>query len=158
MPIRRSVTGVGCGNSIVSEDGGLGLRNLTKSAIRRISGSLLRELPLFRKARGDSFDVIELAYFAAGLESAGFYQDHMLTADALENDLALLAHAMKMTPADGLILEFGVASGRTINHIARMTDRHVDGFDSFSGLPEKWRTGFSEGAFAQTMPVVAGNV
>lgn len=136
----------------------MGLKSLTKSAISRVSGGLLRELPLFRKARGDSFDVIELAYFAAGLDTADFYQEHMLTADAFDGDLALLSHAMGMAPEEGLILEFGVASGRTINHIAQMTRRQVDGFDSFSGLPEKWRTGFSKGAFAQTMPAVAGNV
>jgi Macrocin-O-methyltransferase (TylF) len=137
---------------------GLGLRKRAKSAIRRASGVLLRELPLFRRVRGDSFDVIEAAFFAAALESASFYQDNMLTSDAFENDLALLSHAMGIAPAHGMILEFGVATGRTINHIARLTDRHVDGFDSFSGLPEDWRTGFSQGAFAQAMPAVPGNV
>jgi hypothetical protein len=136
----------------------LGLRKRTKSAIRRVSGALLRELPLFRRVRSDSFDVTEVAFFAAAQESASFYQEHMLTADAFDDDLTLLSHAMEIVPADGLILEFGVASGRTINHIAGLTERHVDGFDSFSGLPEKWRRGFSQGAFAQAIPVVAGNI
>jgi hypothetical protein len=39
---------------------------------------------------------------------------------------------------DTLWLEFGVASGRTINYISRFTDNNVYGFDSFYGLPEKW--------------------
>ena len=136
----------------------LGLGKRAKSVIRRASSIVLRELPLFRRVRGDSFDVIEMAFFAAALESADFYQEHMLTADAFDNDLALLSHAMKIAPADGMILEFGVATGRTINHIARLTDRHVDGFDSFSGLPENWRTGFSQGTFAQAIPAVPRNV
>jgi hypothetical protein len=65
---------------------------------------------------------------------------------------------MEKAPFDGMILEFCVATGRTINHIARLTDRHVDGFDSFSGLPESWRTGFLPGTFAQAIPAVPKNV
>lgn len=39
--------------------------------------------------------------------------------------------------AHGLIAEFGVATGRTINHIARLRPEDiVHGFDSFEGLPE----------------------
>ena len=33
----------------------------------------------------------------------------------------------------GRIIEFGVASGASINHIAGQTDALVDGFDSFEG-------------------------
>jgi hypothetical protein len=40
-----------------------------------------------------------------------------------------------------LWLEFGVASGRTINYISNFTNDKVYGFDSFEGLPEKWRNG-----------------
>jgi predicted O-methyltransferase YrrM len=136
----------------------LGLRKRANSVFRRAFRHLVREMPFFRRVRGDSFDVIELAFFAAALESATFYQEHLPTADVFDNDLALLSHAMEIAPSVGMILEFGVASGRTVNHIARLTDRHVDGFDSFSGLPEKWRTGFLQGAFAQAMPSVPGNV
>lgn len=135
---------------------GLGLKNKAKSGIRRALGVVLRDS--FFRRRGDSFDVIEVAFFAAALESAKFYEEHMLTAEVFDNDLTLLSHALEIAPADGMILEFGVAAGRTINHIARLTDRHVDGFDSFSGLPENWRTGFSQGTFAQEMPAVADNV
>jgi len=137
---------------------GLGLRKRADRAIRQASSALLRELPLFRRVHGESFDVMEVAFFAAALESASFYQEHMLTAAVFENDLALLSHAMEIAPADGMILEFGVAAGRTINHIARLTTRHVHGFDSFSGLPENWRTGYSQGRFAQAMPAVPCNV
>jgi hypothetical protein len=137
---------------------GLGLRKRAKSAIHRVSGALLSGLPLFRREHGDSFDIIEVAFLAAALESANFYQEHMLTADTFDNNLALLSHAMEKAPFDGMILEFCVATGRTINHIARLTDRHVDGFDSFSGLPESWRTGFLPGTFAQAIPAVPKNV
>ena len=36
-----------------------------------------------------------------------------------------------------LWLEFGVASGNTINYISKFTNDKVYGFDSLEGLPEK---------------------
>jgi hypothetical protein len=59
-----------------------------------------------------------------------------------------------------LWLEFGVATGKTINYISRFTNEKVYGFDSFEGLPEKWRDGFDKGAFNRNgnMPQVNGNV
>lgn len=51
-----------------------------------------------------------------------------------------------------LILEFGVASGRTMRSICERgkfdkTNSRIFGFDSFHGLPEKWRDGYHKGAF-----------
>ena len=46
-----------------------------------------------------------------------------------------------------LWLEFGVFNGNTINYISKFTDDKVYGFDSFEGLPEKWRNGYDKGAF-----------
>jgi hypothetical protein len=48
-----------------------------------------------------------------------------------------------------LWLEFGVASGNTINYISQFTDDMVYGFDSFEGLPEKWRDGYDQGEFSR---------
>ena len=59
-----------------------------------------------------------------------------------------------------LWLEFGVASGNTINYISKFTRDTVYGFDSFEGLPEKWRDGFDKGAFGRSgnLPPVNKNV
>jgi hypothetical protein len=59
-----------------------------------------------------------------------------------------------------LWLEFGVASGNTINYISKFTKSKVYGFDSFEGLPEKWRDGFNKGAFNSNgnLPEVNSNV
>ena len=59
-----------------------------------------------------------------------------------------------------LWLEFGVFSGRTINYISQFTQEQVYGFDSFEGLPEKWRDGFEQGAFHMkgNLPHVRNNV
>ena len=74
---------------------------------------------------------------------------------------ALLSHAIGLVdPAsDGLIAEFGVFRGATINHIASLTERTVHGFDSFEGLPEKWGEGFEAGKFKiDGLPKVRPNV
>lgn len=43
---------------------------------------------------------------------------------------------------DGSILEFGVFSGTTINHLAKLLpNRQLRGYDSFEGLPEDWNMG-----------------
>lgn len=59
-----------------------------------------------------------------------------------------------------LWLEFGVASGKTINYISTYTNDIVYGFDTFTGLPERWRDGFDKGAFNQNgeFPMVNDNI
>ncbi len=67
---------------------------------------------------------------------------------------------------DGLILEFGVFSGKTINQIAhRFHDRKTFGFDSFEGLPSDWIVTGSKFEIKKsvfdthaTLPVVLDNV
>jgi hypothetical protein len=46
-----------------------------------------------------------------------------------------------------LWLEFGVYRGGTINYISQFTSKSVYGFDSFRGLPERWRDGYEKGHF-----------
>ena len=61
---------------------------------------------------------------------------------------------------DTLWLEFGVWQGTTINYISKFTEDIVYGFDSFEGLPEKWRDGFDKGMFSigGSQPEVNNNV
>jgi len=51
-----------------------------------------------------------------------------------------LRYAFSFTQKAGLILEFGVRYGTTINFLAGLTAEHIDGFDSFEGIPEEWKT------------------
>lgn len=68
-----------------------------------------------------------------------------------------LRHALRAAPAEGLVLEFGVASGSTLRTIAAAWPGPVYGFDSFDGLPEHWRLGYDAGAFAtDAVPEVPG--
>jgi Macrocin-O-methyltransferase (TylF) len=72
----------------------------------------------------------------------------------------VLSHAAAIAPADGLVLEFGVASGATINHLAgtpALRERRIFGFDSFRGLPSAWAN-YPLGHFACAPPAVPANV
>ena len=55
----------------------------------------------------------------------------------------ILDFALSRSTQEGLILEFGVYKGKTLNYIAESLEkthdvRTISGFDSFEGLPEDW--------------------
>lgn len=94
-------------------------------------------------------------------EAADYVTEHMPDALFCADKMVHLDHALQHL-AGGVVAEFGVYKGTTINHIAgRVPDRTVFGFDSFRGLPEKW-TGFrfKKNDFDRggRKPRVAGNV
>jgi hypothetical protein len=86
------------------------MKSLVKSAVRRASKVALQEM-FFRRPRGDSYHILDVAFFSAAIESARFYEEFMLTASVFDTELMLLSHAMNIAPKTGAILEFGVASG-----------------------------------------------
>jgi hypothetical protein len=108
---------------------------------------------------GDSFDVIDIAFLKAAYESAEFYETHLLRTKVFNDTLEMISDGLSIAPKDGLVLEFGVATGRTITRIAQHRPGPVYGFDSFEGLPEDWYPGYEKGAFARdTLPPVPANV
>lgn len=111
----------------------------------------------------DSFDLDFVARRLASESSAQYLIDHMRQAQNFETDYDLHEWATKQVSPElvdsGLILEFGVATGRTLNHLARrFPDRTVYGFDSFQGLPEDWTWIMRRGHFQQQLPRVCSNV
>ncbi|MBP2231456.1 tetratricopeptide (TPR) repeat protein [Azospirillum agricola] len=50
----------------------------------------------------------------------------------------LLRHALAEARVPGLVLEFGVRRGTSLDHLAEAAGQEVHGFDSFEGLPEGW--------------------
>jgi hypothetical protein len=115
-------------------------------------------LPLIGRRFGDSFNLVDVAFFQAAKESADYWYKNMITATAFSSASDLLAHAVRLVDREGLFLEFGVATGQTISQIAALSQAHVFGFDSFEGLPEPWRTGFPKGCFSGEIPQVPSNV
>lgn len=95
----------------------------------------------------------------ASMETAEFIIKNMNSVPALNVTLNILDLAFSKCTIEGLIIEFGVYSGRTVNHIANLTNETVYGFDSFEGLPEDWRSGFEKGTFkTNCLPNVNKNV
>ena len=79
-------------------------------------------------------------------ETADYITTNMSSAMVKRDDIGVLDDALAHSPSGGLHFEFGVRSGRSINHIARrVPNETVHGFDSFEGLPEPW-TGWTIGA------------
>lgn len=62
---------------------------------------------------------------------------------------ATLDHVLTLRP-HGSALEFGVGGGHSLRRIAKHMFAY--GFDSFKGLPERWRDGFDAGMFACEEP------
>jgi hypothetical protein len=94
-------------------------------------------------------------------EAAAFEREHLMDARHFKGRHQLFAYALSNIPQHGLLLEFGVYKGDSINRLARLTpQRHWYGFDSFKGLPEAWTPGARAGAFdvQGRLPLVRNNV
>lgn len=56
-------------------------------------------------------------------------------------------YVLKSGTIEGLWLEFGVWTGRTLGELCKYAPEIVYGFDSFRGLPEDWIVNFKKGHF-----------
>ena len=112
-------------------------------------------------------DVIDTEFTAIRLaseESAQYVLDNMRTVPNFDTDYDLHEWVVR-TQLDpdllkcGMVLEFGVATGRTLNHFARLLPEHtIYGFDGFQGLPEDWTSRMRRGFFARkALPRVRKN-
>jgi predicted O-methyltransferase YrrM len=96
----------------------------------------------------------------AAQEAAEFVSRQMPPVESRPTPFEVLNFCLDLMLSQGLMLEFGVFSGTTINHIAaRCPEREIHGFDSFQGLPESWGA-VPKGTFdaGGTFPPVRANV
>lgn len=112
-------------------------------------------------------DVIDTEFTAIRLaseESARYVLEHMRAVPNFDTDYDL--HKWVTTTqldtdllSRGTVLEFGVATGRTLNQFAKwLPNKPVHGFDGFVGLPEDWTSRMRKGFFARnTLPRVRKN-
>ena len=94
------------------------------------------------------------------IDSWDYVRRHMTGNTRLFSDTCdSLRYAFTKALNEGLVLEFGVRFGTTINHISRQTNDTVHGFDSFEGLPEEWE-GVDKGLYTTNseLPEVNSNV
>lgn len=92
-------------------------------------------------------------------DSKEYLQTHMPNTASYRSDLRLHRAVAPLVKQGGLILEFGVATGRTIRHWARMfPDHDIWGFDGFEGIYEDFNH-LPAGHFARKdLPQVPLNV
>jgi hypothetical protein len=120
-----------------------------------------------KKLLGKYTDVIDTDFTATRLaseESARYIVENMRAVPNFATDYDL-HEWVATTQLDsnlldiGQVLEFGVATGRTLNHFARcLPTKTVYGFDSFDGLPEDWTSRMPKGFFKRTsLPCVRHN-
>lgn len=108
-----------------------------------------------------SMDINKTMLRLANEDAADYVAKNMINAISVDSTNVLLSTAFNRADLDAkkLICEFGVFSGNSINHIASLTEHKVYGFDSFDGLPERWREGYGKGHFNVTsLPKVRANV
>lgn len=104
--------------------------------------------------------IYEQSMRVATQEAVDFVRQNMPNLKGRKSSLDLMEYCLSQTRVDGLICEFGVYSGTTINHIASVVpDKDVHGFDSFEGLPEDWGP-VPKGQFSTNgeLPAVRDNV
>ena len=97
------------------------------------------------------------------LEQTGlFIEEQLPNVHSFETRYALFDYLLKsqqVNDGKGLVCEFGVATGKSINYLAKRLKAHkVYGFDSFQGLPETWRANYAAGTFKTSLPSVRENV
>lgn len=85
------------------------------------------------------YELEKLAY----KESAKFIFDNLSQAVLMTNLKEFRAYALNAAPDKGLVMEFGVFKGDSINQYAQVLSKNGDsrkiyGFDSFEGLSENW--------------------
>ena len=90
-------------------------------------------------ARKTFYELEKLGY----QDSAAFIYEHGRTAMLLRYKEQFWDFALARIPDTGLLLEFGVFEGNSINYFARQLAKRDDtrplyGFDSFEGLSEDW--------------------
>lgn len=120
-----------------------------------------------RKLLGLHTDVIDTEFTAVRLaseESARYALEHMRAVPNFDTDYDL--HEWVATTqldsellSTGTVLEFGVATGRTLNQFGYwLPEKTIHGFDGFEGLPEDWTSRMRKGFFARgTLPQVRPN-
>lgn len=115
---------------------------------------------LSEAAEAASMNISSRLKLRATESTVDYVQSKMLATRAFNHKRELLEYVLKQINTRGLILEFGVWQGDSINFIADHVSGIVCGFDSFMGLPEDWASPESKGMFSRQgkLPAVRKNV
>jgi hypothetical protein len=140
--------GVKISARLMVESVNLRRQRITRRFVRKIAEIVLTDLDL-------------TASLAEIGSAAAFEREHLMNAAYFKDRHQLYKYTVSQIPRDGLLLEFGVYKGDSINRLAQLIpERLWYGFDSFVGLPEAWTPGARKGAFdvKGKLPPVRENV
>lgn len=88
-----------------------------------------------------------------------YIEKNMVDIPLFDSKQEALDFALEEISFEGLICEFGVWKGESINHIARKKPQKIHAFDSFEGLPETWLSSHKKGHFAlKNLPIFEENI
>lgn len=83
--------------------------------------------------------VVRETMLRAVADAADYADSRMATALCLRSIEKLWRHAFDARNKAGLVVEFGVWTGRSIRFFSTLTSETIYGFDSFAGLREDWK-------------------
>lgn len=128
-----------------------GWKSRVKNLADRVTGYVYKQ---------DTHDITRELQRRALAETADFVSAHMEMVTPYPDRFALYEATIQRIAFPGLVCEFGVFQGESINYIAdRLPRAEIYGFDSFEGLPEDWRAEVKAGHFkVQGLPAVRKNV
>jgi predicted O-methyltransferase YrrM len=113
---------------------------LSQDDIKLLAESIANAIHM--KFRSPNFQLDVLSRLPYSQDTANYIIEHMGKALKVEGKEKHLRFALKGLQ-EGLICEFGVFKGQSINWLAAwFPDRTIHGFDSFEGLPGDW-TGYN---------------
>lgn len=126
-----------------------------KSRVKRLTDRLSAYI-----LDADAHDIKRELQRRALQETVDFVAAQMEMVMPYPDRFALYEATLKQISVDGLVCEFGVFQGESINFLAaRLPESTIYGFDSFEGLPEDWRAEVRAGHFKmQKLPPVRSNV
>lgn len=105
--------------------------------IERLLLSPLREITW--RTSADPATPVALLRRMAAQDAAEFISQHTASALLFTHRFQLMDYALTLIPAQGLLLEFGVFRGESLDYFAsKIPNRTFFGFDSFTGLQENW--------------------
>ena len=140
------------------------MSNMFKQSVSFILDNSIVKIVAYVRSRlpsRDRYTVIDELERRTVADCAEYAQQNMSKALSFGSVDRVWGHALSKRTLSGLLLEFGVWKGRSINYFASKVSETIYGFDSFEGLKEDWSGwGFAKGAFdlGGKLPKVENNV
>jgi len=93
--------------------------------------------------------------------TADYIESNMMASLICQRRELLWEYVFSKSSIDGMIIEFGVSEGKSINYFSKLIDHKIYGFDSFEGLKEDWAgSGYVKDHFTRNgeLPKVNKNI